>query len=186
MNKKPEVLLSNYTEWTDTVWLKHLGNEGFSQRNSDLFVICLGLGGELGEVAEEISNKNKDKILLELGDVAFYLARIVNFFNIKTEDIISDKIISSQTNDGNNHLKLCTSIGRTLDVVKKNIRDGKLDSNKLNSSISQSLVNLINLSSDYGYSFKDILVKNMEKNINRQNKNELRGSDTSCGKRLKP
>lgn len=60
----------------------------------DLYVMTAGLGGEAGEVLEELKkrvrdgSKNEDKVLLELGDVLYYLTRISSYFGFSLEDVM--------------------------------------------------------------------------------------------------
>lgn len=71
---------------------------------------CLGLAGEAGEVIEhvkkyargdyDIENKKRE-ILLEMGDVLWYLTRLANDFGFSLEQIIEanvDKLIDRRKN----------------------------------------------------------------------------------------
>lgn len=64
---------------------------------------ALGLNGEAGEVADEIkkiirndrgvvTDKRKDKIKLELGDVLWYVAAIASAFNLTLEEVAQANI----------------------------------------------------------------------------------------------
>ena len=69
----------------------------------DLKYMALGLGGEVGEVLNEIKKLERDdnnvlnpdrkeKIILELGDVMWYLSGICNKLGCKLEDVLEKNI----------------------------------------------------------------------------------------------
>jgi NTP pyrophosphatase (non-canonical NTP hydrolase) len=69
------------------------------QKDFDLKYLALGLGGEVGEVLNEIkklerdddnilSNERKDKIILELGDIMWYMQGIFNKLDISLEEVL--------------------------------------------------------------------------------------------------
>ena len=64
---------------------------------------AIGLGGEVGEVLNEIkklerddnnmlSNQRREKIIIELGDVMWYLTGICNRLNCSIEDVLKNNI----------------------------------------------------------------------------------------------
>tara|TARA_B100000745_G_C19907789_1_gene304423 strand:+ start:236 stop:514 length:279 start_codon:yes stop_codon:yes gene_type:complete len=69
------------------------------KKEFNLNYFALGLGGEVGEVQNEIkklerddnnhlTNERKQKILLELGDVMWYLSGILNTLDSSIDDIL--------------------------------------------------------------------------------------------------
>ena len=65
--------------------------------------MAIGLGGEIGEVLNEIkklerddnkvlSNVRREKIITELGDVMWYLTGICNRLNCSIEDVLKNNI----------------------------------------------------------------------------------------------
>jgi len=69
------------------------------KKDFDLKYFALGLGGEVGEVQNEIkklerddnnilTEKRKENILLELGDVMWYLSGILNNLNTTIDEIL--------------------------------------------------------------------------------------------------
>lgn len=56
--------------------------------------LALGLVGEAGEVSEKIKKWHRDRsinphaVILELGDVAYYLTRLANTFGFTLEDVL--------------------------------------------------------------------------------------------------
>ena len=65
--------------------------------------MTIGLGGEIGEVLNEIkklerddknvlSNARREKIITELGDVMWYLTGICNRLNCSIEDVLKNNI----------------------------------------------------------------------------------------------
>lgn len=82
----------NYQEWTKTVavYPKHMA----------IPYCALGLAGEAGEVADKIKKIIRDgdteerraSIKAELGDVAWYLARLADEFGWTLSDIMNENI----------------------------------------------------------------------------------------------
>jgi len=78
--------------WTD--------GPGGSMR--DLFIMSLGMAGELGESIEHIKKNVRDgtldidKLILEMGDTIHYWTRVCQFFGISPEEVFQanvDKLV---------------------------------------------------------------------------------------------
>lgn len=87
--------LKDYQAWVDrscTPRVKELG----------LTYACLGLAGESGEVIERIkkitrdnrepSEEDKDYILLELGDVLWYVTKIANCLDLNMLEVLAANV----------------------------------------------------------------------------------------------
>ena len=72
-------------------------------KNFNLQYLALGLGGEVGEVQNEIKKLERDdnnllnedrkkKIITELGDVMWYLTGICNNLDITLEDVLNNNM----------------------------------------------------------------------------------------------
>ena len=81
----------DYQQWTATSAIY----PGASTGNTDeLVYLALGLNGEAGEVADKIKKYLRDNkmdiggVIYELGDVAWYLARLADAFGYSLSDIL--------------------------------------------------------------------------------------------------
>jgi NTP pyrophosphatase (non-canonical NTP hydrolase) len=77
----------NYSEWVE--------GKIITEGQTRLVENVLGLVGEAGEVAEKIKKKIRDEskidpedIILELGDVVFYVTALANFYNYNLQSVI--------------------------------------------------------------------------------------------------
>ena len=84
---------NEYQRWTKTT-AKYPG-----QFSGDLIYPALGLAGEVGECIEHVkktirddggklSDERRDKLLLELGDAQYYLARLADEAGLTLEEVI--------------------------------------------------------------------------------------------------
>jgi len=85
--------INEFQEWVKSGWTRRSDTVGDKQR--ELAVMALGLAGETGEVIEPIKKEirgdgplNREKLMLELGDVLHYLCRIASHYGISIEDVI--------------------------------------------------------------------------------------------------
>ena len=73
------------------------------KNNFDIKYMALGLGGEVGELLNEIkklerddnniiTTQRKEKILLEMGDILWYLQGLGRRFNISIETMLNSNI----------------------------------------------------------------------------------------------
>ena len=90
-------MLDKYFEWVEDRW------ETADQYPDELTIIGLGIGGEAGEVQENIkkhirddkrvlTDARREKLVLELGDVLHYWCRICQFFDISPVEIMLNNI----------------------------------------------------------------------------------------------
>lgn len=85
-------LVDRYQLWVDQAWNGRRPDDGNQLRH--LFIMTVGLGGESGEVQELLKKHvrdgvlDKQKLLLELGDVAYYLTRIASWFGMSLREVL--------------------------------------------------------------------------------------------------
>lgn len=85
-------LVDVYQLWVDQAWNGRRADDGNALRH--LFIMSVGLGGEAGEVQELLKKHVRDgvldkrKLLLELGDVAYYLTRIASWFGMSLRQVL--------------------------------------------------------------------------------------------------
>lgn len=98
LSTHPNSDINDYAKWTSTVW--HRGNGALDEK--DLIVMSIGLAEECGEVMGLLkrrwrdANLDRDALIKELGDVAFYWAQLCNFFMVDPSDVLKknmDKVI---------------------------------------------------------------------------------------------
>jgi NTP pyrophosphatase (non-canonical NTP hydrolase) len=92
-NTTCKTLLEKYQEFQTTTEIKQF----------DIQYMALGLGGEVGEVQNEIkklfrdddgkmTDSRKEKLIIELGDVMWYLTGICKRLNCSLKDILDKNI----------------------------------------------------------------------------------------------
>lgn len=95
MNKQPTpdpIDLNNYSAWVSSTWV---GTQGFV---GDLTVCALGLAGETGEAVDVIKKYlrdgelNRQKLIMELGDLMYYWATLCEMFGLRPEDVLKANI----------------------------------------------------------------------------------------------
>lgn len=81
----------DYQQWTSTTAIYPGADTGNSE---ELVYLALGLNGEAGEVADKVKKYLRDGyldvggIIYELGDVAWYIARLAGAFGYSLSDIL--------------------------------------------------------------------------------------------------
>jgi NTP pyrophosphatase (non-canonical NTP hydrolase) len=91
-----------YAQWVEDMWFsgdtvpEGAPTDFMELRN--LFIMSMGLPGEVGEVCEKIKKYvrdgtlDKDALKKELGDALYYLNRICKFFNFEPSDVINANV----------------------------------------------------------------------------------------------
>ena len=85
-------LVDVYQEFVDEAWFGRRKPDDNKLRS--LFIMSVGLGGEAGEVQELLKKHVRDghldvdDLMLELGDVAYYLARIASWFGRSLREVL--------------------------------------------------------------------------------------------------
>lgn len=89
-------VLTEYSKWVDRMCTPRVDELG-------LTYAALGLAGETGEVVERIkkivrdrhgkpNEEDKDYLILELGDVLWYITRLANLLNVPLEYILQSNV----------------------------------------------------------------------------------------------
>lgn len=87
--------IDQYGQYTVDRWFSADDNKDPMR---SLFIMTVGLGGETGEVLEKIKKFvrdgtwDRDLVIKELGDVAFYWARICRHFDIQPSEVLQANI----------------------------------------------------------------------------------------------
>jgi NTP pyrophosphatase (non-canonical NTP hydrolase) len=96
--------IDQYAEFTEKMWFSGALPEGAENciipvgPGRDLAIMCFGLAGETGEVMEHIKKLVRDchldraALKKELGDAAFYWARICKFFGMLPSDVLATNV----------------------------------------------------------------------------------------------
>lgn len=100
--------LNSFFKYVKNRWNKVNKNKLYL--TDELAIIGLGLGGEAGEVQENIkkyirddgfklTKSRKENLILELGDVIHYWCRICQYFNISPEEVFEQNKIKLDKRD---------------------------------------------------------------------------------------
>jgi NTP pyrophosphatase (non-canonical NTP hydrolase) len=179
--------------------------ESMNLRSSLVYPI-LGLCGECTELLEKIeifaeeyiTVDNADvhaRIILELGDVLWYMAIITNALDLDLSDIASKEWVSDMSFEDyvkliNDHSN-ATLLGKGVDLLKgagafsermkKVFRDsnGEIDGNArwdLTNILSIMLINIAQCTIDLKVTFNHVAIKNLEKLSSRKARDVIKGS----------
>lgn len=90
-----------YGRFTEVMWFS--GKPGEPTKEHDLPIMSLGLAGETGEALEHIKkfirddHLDKDALKKELGDVAYYWARICRYFGLECSDVLAASVVKLES-----------------------------------------------------------------------------------------
>lgn len=175
----------DFTNWTQEAWFPHLGDQRMSAQASDLFVMSLGLGGEVGEVLEAVSQNDTALIKKELGDVIYYWGRLAQNHNLDVQNLLG---VARENDKASNPmvavLTLGAQMGRVQDVIKKGERDGGMDDAGFVQAMGKGLGCWLDVADLYEIEPVEILQGCVDKIIARHKTGKLRGSDTPDGNRV--
>lgn len=131
----------------------------------DLAYITLGLAGEAGEL---ISEKGREEIKLELGDIMWYINEFCLKLGVPLTNMIGEAyaLPPQSEKDGTVQMLICSAA--ITNVVKKVYRDGQGEINEYQKKLI--LDNLVAIGSIWldeaeaaGLAIEEILVSNLEK-----------------------
>lgn len=175
----------DFTNWTQEAWFPHLGDQRMSAQASDLFVMSLGLGGEVGEVLEAVAKNDRALIKKELGDVIYYWGRLAQNHNLDVQSLLE---VARENDKASNPmvavLTLGAQMGRVQDVIKKGERDGGMDDAGFAQAMGKGLGCWLDVADLYEIEPVQILQGCVDKIISRHKTGKLRGSDTPDGDRV--
>jgi NTP pyrophosphatase (non-canonical NTP hydrolase) len=149
----------------------------------NLEYLTLGLVGELGEVSEKedeiyCKKEEKESILLEVGDVMWYLANISTELKIELDHVWD---INFKDNIKFNSLPAFIFASKICEKVKKIKRDKKGVADKKDTiAILKNLTKIIRYldyeTNYFGFSLEDAMIKNIEKLESRKKRGVLKGN----------
>lgn len=165
-----------YAHWTHDVWV----GTGDDPTPADLVVMGYGLPGECSEVVEvlvEFDNLTEGVqrlLLIELGDVAYYLARVANAYGLDLAALARGVLPDGEPNlaivdtadfemRARCAMHLTVACGRATEVLKKGIRDNRLDLSRLHASLRKGLTHWLELCNLCGIHWRDALATNQGK-----------------------
>lgn len=91
---EPIVDIDEFARFAEEAWLGHGERELRIER--DLPIMALGLAGEAGEATEHVKKFIRDgridraALRKELGDVAYYLVRMCDFWGFKPSEVLGE------------------------------------------------------------------------------------------------
>jgi len=176
--------LRRYSDWTRLAWFPHLGDHGMDDRASDLFVMSLGLAGENGELQEAVADGNQVAVRKELGDVIYYWGRLASFYDLDVGAMVDLAQSTAPSEKGPLlALRLGQWIGRSVEIIKKSVRDDGLDHNGLQATMGFALGYWLRTCQAHELDSTSILQESVDKILARHTQGTLRGSDKPDGRR---
>ncbi len=173
-------LLSPYCDWVVTRWTTKT-EAGLAER--DFTVMTLGFAGETGEVADALlagrtNPDGVDRLMLtkELGDVAYYWARIVRAFGLSETRCAERAQGYARVVQEDAMLHLCARVGRVTELMKKRVRDDTLDAAVLEEALGEALGAWLAVCATARISPAEVLVLNQRKVNDRHARGVVRGS----------
>lgn len=173
-----------YTDWTETRWSVAKLADIKPSTASEL-VMALGLGGETGEVIEEILNvvdgdvdSNRQPLMKELGDSIYYWARLSatlgldvgpTFINVKALENLPEWVSDAA-------LGMVVSAAKVSEVAKKYVRDGVLNHDKIKLALADYAKSWQQTCILLGFPVLEVLETNQAKIEGRVLRKTVRGS----------
>lgn len=175
--------IEEYGNWTGTLEFESL-LPGIEQNLAHKLIMALGLGGELEEIMEELTNVRigvagaEELLFKELGDVMFCWARICIAFDFDIGDMYTKgRLGISQPYSIDSLIAgVMRSTGQVQEALKKLIRDGELNRSKLEAALIGYAANWKALCAMIGHYSHDVLLANRHKLNDRFARGTLRGS----------
>lgn len=154
------------------------------ERASDLFVMSLGLAGENGELQEALADGSAAAVRKELGDVIYYWGRLSGFYHLDVSAMVDSAQATPISEKGPLlALRLGQWIGRSVEIIKKSVRDDGLDREGLQAAMGKALSYWLGTCQAHDLDSTTILQASADKIINRHAQGTLRGSDQPDGRR---
>ncbi len=125
---------------------------------------CLGLAGELGEVAELFVGNSRATLAKELGDVLWYVAALAWHYDTKVCDLLSDAPVVGSSVAEVLIVHMSAHFGKAIDHVKKlEWHGGEVDPGLVLRSLRDGLGAWKALARTYALSPDDIMAANIAK-----------------------
>lgn len=167
----------SYAHFCRTLWDPAVG----ADNRKDLIVMGYGLPGEWGEVAEVLAEglpttaAARAHLVEELGDVAYYWGRLAGAYKLNVASLVAGVIAEAGAGPVESlepvavaALRMSAAAGRVADVLKKEVRDGVLDSPLLHDSMRRTLLHWGTICAMCGIEWRDVLAANRIKVAARQ------------------
>jgi len=162
--------IEHYQSWTRSTAIYPAAGTG---EVAELMYLALGLAGEVGELTQ-LQSRQHPELLKELGDVAWYVARLASALNLT----LSEPQLAVSTDFATQCLNLAHLAGTICNSVKKLYRDG--DNPQLRAKIQPTLLEIVaqlaTLAIDSNSVLADVLAQNHDKLESRKSRNQLSGS----------
>jgi len=162
--------IEHYQSWTRSTAIYPAAGTG---EVAELMYLALGLAGEVGELTQ-LKSRQHPELLKELGDVAWYVARLASALNLT----LSEPQLPVSTDFATQCLNLAHLAGMICNSVKKLYRDG--DNPQLRAKIQPTLLEIVaqlaTLAIDSNSVLADVLAQNHDKLESRKSRNQLSGS----------
>lgn len=162
--------IEHYQSWTRSTAIYPAAGTG---EVAELMYLALGLAGEVGELTQ-LQSRQHPELLKELGDVAWYVARLASALNLT----LSEPQFAVSTDFATQCLNLAHLAGMICNSVKKLYRDG--DNPQLRAKIQPTLLEIVaqlaTLAADSNRVLADVLAQNHDKLESRKSRNQLSGS----------
>jgi len=148
---------------------------------------CLGLGGELGELALCVQESNDEDGIKEIGDVLWYAVNVAHDAGLTMEQVMGRKTFYKKANvhykawdKQEALLEVVIAMGAVLEVVKKTVRDfGSILRPAAQTKIKDALRNVVfwlsALAAQWDLSLEECAKINIEKLRSRQERGVLKG-----------
>ena len=174
-------LLREFAAWTALRWSDaKLG--GIDQPLASEVVMLMGLGGETGEIIEELMTAEcqfsnpTTSLVKELGDAMHYWARVGDHFRFDLVDLYGRDDLLGFPSAQTSAFAMVAASGQVLEAGKKYIRDGELNREKLQAGLVSFARHWRELCSSMGVDVEAVLLANREKVDGRHARGVLRGS----------
>lgn len=162
--------LADYQNWTRSTAIYPAAGSGDV---AELMYLALGLAGEVGELTQ-LQVREHPELLKELGDVAWYVARLASALNLT----LSEPQPAVSTEFTAQCLTLAHLAGMICNSVKKLYRDG--DNPQLRAKIQAPLLEIVaqlaTLAIDSHSILTNVLAQNHDKLESRKRRDQLGGS----------
>lgn len=168
-------VIVSFARFTERIWTPHAADR---LDETDLAIMRLGLAGECGEVLDEVvggevtGTVDRHALVLELGDVLHYWGRIALAFGLNVGELAREgsggdaQLAAEVEMRGGRQLaalRLGGSIGRCIELLKKRVRDHRLDPVAFAESMRQAFMCWTDLRVHYGLSVVEIVQANRQK-----------------------
>lgn len=182
-------MIKDYIEFSRTTAIYPEANTGSV---GELMYLSLGLAGEVGEVSDSIGDYHKKEVFIEkevsikeLGDIAYYWARIADALGNTPFDLTDKDLEGSKRNEYVEYcrldslvLDLANSVGGICNKVKKLYRDEDTQEgrNKIWPYLTETAQGWSDICIKLGLEPHAVLQANMEKLSGRKERGTLGGS----------